>query len=54
MFGSYPEITITARWWSAAWERLEVFLAGEPKKNWPLSADQIEAIAARLRPSQNA
>lgn len=54
MFGSYPEITITARWWSAAFERLQVFLAGEPKKNWPLTAEQIEAIAAKLRPGAHA
>lgn len=49
MFGSYPEITITARWWSAAFERLQVFLAGEPKKNWPLNVEQLEAAAAAAR-----
>ena len=49
MFGSYPEITITARWWSAAFERLQVFLAGEPNKPWPLTPEQVEAAADRAR-----
>lgn len=54
MFGSYPEITITARYWEAALERLSVFLAGAPKNDWPLTPEQLETAAARLRPGSDA
>ncbi len=49
MYGSYPEITITARYWAATLERMGVFLSKFPKNNWPLSSDELRQIAARIR-----
>ncbi len=48
MFGSYPEITITARYWNAAAERIKVFLAKPPVKHWPLTVGELEKIAADI------
>lgn len=48
MFGSYPEITITARYWSAAFERVRVFVGGAPRRNWPLSEAQLKEIATEV------
>lgn len=49
MFGSYPEVTISARYWSAFLERTQVFLSRPAPKPWPLSVDQLEEIAAGIR-----
>jgi MoaA/NifB/PqqE/SkfB family radical SAM enzyme len=45
MFGSYPEITITARYWSATFERIRVFAGRAPRRSWPLSELQLKEIA---------
>jgi MoaA/NifB/PqqE/SkfB family radical SAM enzyme len=49
MYGSYPEMTIAMRYLAAKWERLKIFLAAPPVKNWPLSYEQMLAIAERIR-----
>jgi len=52
MFGSYPEITITARYWSAMFERARVFMRpGAMRKEhakWPLSVEVLQSIAADI------
>ncbi|MCR4373906.1 MAG: hypothetical protein NUW22_03580, partial [Acidobacteria bacterium] len=52
MFGSYPEITITARSWVAMAERARVFVKPGPlhraHREWPLSVDRLQAIAAGI------
>jgi hypothetical protein len=45
MFGSYPEITITARYWSATFERIRVFTGKAPRREWPLNESQLQEIA---------
>ena len=45
MFGSYPEITITARYWDAMTERMKVFFAKPPVRQWPLTVEKLENIA---------
>ncbi len=49
MFGSYPEMTIAMRYLAAKWERMKLFLAAPPEKNWPVTYEQMVAIADRLR-----
>jgi len=48
MFGSFPEITITARYWSAALERARVFLGKPSAKDWPVSPDRLREIAREI------
>lgn len=56
MYGSYPEMTISMRYWAATWERFKLFLAKPPAKRWPLSYDQLLAAAqvVRSQPVQRA
>jgi MoaA/NifB/PqqE/SkfB family radical SAM enzyme len=49
MYGSYPEMTIAMRYLAAKWDRVKLFLATPPKKPWPLSHDEILAVAERVR-----
>lgn len=49
MFGSFPEITITARYLQATLERAKVFLTTQPKRPWPITVDALEEIAADIR-----
>ena len=49
MYGSYPEITITARYWEATVERMKVFLSKLPVRDWPLDADKLNEIAVSIR-----
>lgn len=49
MYGSYPEMTISMRYWAAKWERTKLFLANPPEKNWPLTEAQVIAYADRIR-----
>ena len=49
MFGSYPEITITARYWAATLERVKVFLAKPPVKDWPVSPQRLQELAEAIR-----
>lgn len=52
MFGSYPEITITARYWSATFERIRVFAGRAPRREWPLTETQLTEIAADVLASR--
>lgn len=49
MYGSYPEMTISMRYLKAKWERVRLFLASPPPKNWPVSYETMLAIAERIR-----
>jgi len=49
MYGSYPEMTIAMRYLAAKWERIKLFLASPPAKNWPVSYEEMLAIADRIR-----
>ena len=53
MFGSYPEITITARYWEATLERLTVFLEKPPPRPWPLTPERLAEIASDIRAQKN-
>ena len=49
MYGSFPEISTTARFYSAMWDHAKILLAGTRMvKNWPLSADELFAIADQI------
>ncbi len=49
MYGSYPEMTISMRYLAAKLQRVQTFLTSPPAKNWPLSYEQLLAIAERIR-----
>ncbi len=49
MYGSYPEMTISMRFWKAKMERMKLFLTSPPEKKWPLSYDRMLEIAERIR-----
>jgi MoaA/NifB/PqqE/SkfB family radical SAM enzyme len=49
MYGSYPEMTISMRYWAAKWDRFKLFMARPPKKNWPLQDSDLYEAAARIR-----
>ena len=49
MYGSYPEISTTARFFSAMWDHAKILLAGtRMEKNWPMSAEELFAIADEI------
>jgi hypothetical protein len=49
LYGSYPEITTTARFYSAMLDHAMILLAGTAKrKNWPLSVEELEKIADNI------
>ena len=41
MFGSFPEITISMRFLAAQIQRTKIFFTSPPKKNWPISYEQM-------------
>lgn len=46
LYGSYPEISTTARFFTAMWDHAKILLASTRlEKNWPLTAEEITAIA---------
>lgn len=49
MYGSYPEMTISMRFMAAKFERLKLFLAKPPEKNWPLSYETMLETAEKIR-----
>lgn len=49
MYGSYPEMTISMRYFAAKLERLKLFLAQPPTKPWPLSYDDLLLRAESIR-----
>jgi MoaA/NifB/PqqE/SkfB family radical SAM enzyme len=49
MYGSYPEMTISMRFLKATLERIKLFVTKPPKKNWPISYEEMLSIAERIR-----
>jgi MoaA/NifB/PqqE/SkfB family radical SAM enzyme len=49
MYGSYPEMTISMRFMAAKIERVKLFLAKPPEKNWPLSYETMLETAEKIR-----
>lgn len=50
MYGSYPEITISARYARPMFERAQLFLKGGPKRRLvPMSTDEMVELAAQIR-----
>lgn len=49
MYGSYPEMTIAMRFIAAKLQRIGNFLTSPPEKNWPLSYEQLLALAEQIR-----
>lgn len=49
MYGSYPEMTISMRYLKAKLERVKLFLTSPPAKNWPLTYEELLAIAEKIR-----
>lgn len=45
MYGSYPEMSISMRFWAATIERVKLFLTSPPSKNWPLQSEDMQKIA---------
>ena len=48
MYGSYPEITISMRFLAAKIQRIKTFMSSPPKKNWPLTYDELIEKADRI------
>lgn len=48
MYGSYPEMTISMRFWKAKLQRIKTFVTNPPTKNWPQSYDEMIACAAEI------
>ena len=48
MYGSYPEMTIAMRFLAAKIQRIGNFFTKPPKKNWPLSYDDLLEIADQI------
>ncbi len=48
MYGSYPEMTISMRFWKAKLQRIKTFVTHPPKKNWPQSYDEMIASAEQI------
>ncbi len=48
MYGSYPEISITAHYPLTTWERLGVFRRTRHSKPWPLTLDQLIELAENI------
>lgn len=49
MYGSYSEMTISMRYMKAKLERIATFLTAPPAKKWPVTYEQMLAVAERLR-----
>lgn len=49
MYGSYPEMSIALRFLRAKFDRLRLFVTAPPAKRWPVSYEQMLAIAERIR-----
>ncbi len=48
MYGSYPEISITAHYPETAMERFGIFWRTKTKKPWPLSTEELVEIASEI------
>jgi len=51
MYGSYPEMTISMRFWEATIDRVRLFLLSPPPKPWPLTYDSVLTIANSIAQS---
>jgi MoaA/NifB/PqqE/SkfB family radical SAM enzyme len=49
MYGSYPEMSIAMRFMAAKLQRVRTFITAPPEKNWPLSYEDLLALAERIR-----
>ncbi|MDB6170070.1 MAG: moaA1 2 [Verrucomicrobia bacterium] len=49
MYGSYPEMTIAMRYLKAKMERIRTFITSPPAKKWPVSYEQMLALAEKIR-----
>lgn len=49
MYGSYPEMSISMRYMRAKLQRVKTFLTSPPKKNWPISYEELLYIADSIR-----
>lgn len=50
MYGSYPEMTISMRYFAAKLQRVKTFLAAPPEKqSWPASYEALLELARRIR-----
>lgn len=49
MYGSYPEMSIAMRYLRAKFERLRLFITAPPVKRWPVTYEQMLAVAERIR-----
>lgn len=49
LYGSYPEISTTARFFTAMWDHAKILLASTRlEKNWPISAEEMFTIADEI------
>lgn len=49
MYGSYPEMSIAMRFLAAKLQRVRTFITSPPAKNWPLSYEELLALAEKIR-----
>lgn len=49
MYGSYPEMTISMRYFTATMQRVKTFLTAPPKKPWPVSYEELLELARSVR-----
>ena len=49
MYGSYPEMTIAMRYLKSKLARFKTFISSPPPKKWPVTYEQMLAIAERIR-----
>ena len=48
MYGSYPEMTISMRFWKAKLQRIRTFVTDPALKNWPISYEKMLTIAQEI------
>jgi len=49
MYGSYPEITISTRFFAAKVQRVQQFFTSPPPKPWPVSYEALLSLAENIR-----
>jgi hypothetical protein len=49
MYGSFPEMTISMRYLKPKMDRIKTFITSPPPKKWPVTYEQMLAIAERIR-----
>ena len=49
MYGSYPEISISMRYFAAKLQRIKTFITSPPEKRWPISFEELLQTAERIR-----